>query len=127
MPSVSRDGVRLSFEQSGRGEPALVFVPGWCCDASFYAPQVERFSRSHAVTTVELRGCGNSDRPTVGYDIPNLAEQLSTGRPGGTGHPHRVPSTSIVSLRRPHSPATTISLPAGTRQMPMVLATWSSA
>src|SRR5689334_13946165 len=56
MPVVSRDGVRLYFEQGGRGEPALVFVPGWCCNASFYAPQVDHFSRSYAVTTIELRG-----------------------------------------------------------------------
>jgi pimeloyl-ACP methyl ester carboxylesterase len=77
MPYARRDGVSLYFDQEGRGEPELLFVPGWCCDASVYAPQVEHFRTSHAVTIVELRGCGRSDGPANGYDIPSLADDVA--------------------------------------------------
>ncbi|HEX6699122.1 MAG TPA: alpha/beta hydrolase [Gaiellaceae bacterium] len=77
MPYAQRDGVRLYFEQGSQGEPELLFVPGWCCDVSLYAPQFEHFGASHAVTTVELRGCGRSDRPADGYDIPSLADDVA--------------------------------------------------
>jgi pimeloyl-ACP methyl ester carboxylesterase len=78
MPYAERNGVRLYYERDGAGEPELVFVHGWCCDASFYAPQVEHFRSAHAVTVVELRGCGRSDRPPDGYGIPSLADDVAT-------------------------------------------------
>jgi pimeloyl-ACP methyl ester carboxylesterase len=77
MPYAQRDGVKLYYERYGAGEPELVFVHGWCCDATLYAPQAEHFRRAHAVTVVELRGCGRSDRPAEGYDIPSLADDLA--------------------------------------------------
>ncbi|MBN2288595.1 MAG: hypothetical protein JXQ83_04630, partial [Candidatus Glassbacteria bacterium] len=33
--AVSADGVRIAYQVQGRGEPALVFVHGWCCDKSY--------------------------------------------------------------------------------------------
>ena len=32
--AISADGIPISYEVRGGGEPALVFVPGWCCDRS---------------------------------------------------------------------------------------------
>lgn len=77
MPYAERDGVKLYYERAGDGEPELLFVHGWCCDASFYAPQVEHFRTAHTVTVVELRGCGRSDRPTDGYGIAGLADDVA--------------------------------------------------
>jgi pimeloyl-ACP methyl ester carboxylesterase len=77
MPYAERDGLRLYYEREGRGELELVFVPGWCCDHTFFAPQFDYFKRSHTVTAVALRGCGRSDRPPDGYDIPSLADDLA--------------------------------------------------
>jgi pimeloyl-ACP methyl ester carboxylesterase len=77
MPHAERDGLRLYYERAGSGEPELLFVPGWCCDHTFFAPQVEHFARTHAVTALALRGCGRSDVPADGYDIPTLADDLA--------------------------------------------------
>ena len=77
MPYVRRDDLELHYEQRGSGEPPFVFVHGWCCDRTFFAPQFEHFGRSHAVTTYDLRGCGESSRPAGGYDIPTLADDLA--------------------------------------------------
>lgn len=77
MPYASRDGVSLYYEQAGRGDPPLVFVHGWCCDHTFFQPQLDHFQASRAVATLDLRGCGRSDRPDDGYDIPTLADDVA--------------------------------------------------
>ena len=76
MSYAKRDGVSLHYEQEGSGDPPLLFLHGWCCDHTFFQPQVEHFKSSHAVTALDLRGCGDSDRPPVGYDIPALADDV---------------------------------------------------
>jgi pimeloyl-ACP methyl ester carboxylesterase len=93
LPYVKRDGIKLFYERRGTGEPPLLFVHGWCCDHSFFRPQVDHFASAHAVVTLDLRGCGQSDRPESGYDIPTLADdvawlvgELGLSRPVVVGH-----------------------------------------
>ena len=77
MPYATRDGLRLYYEQDGSGDRSIVFVHGWCCDHTFFAPQCERFKSSSTVTSFDLRGCGRSDRPNDGYSLPDLADDLA--------------------------------------------------
>jgi pimeloyl-ACP methyl ester carboxylesterase len=78
VPYVERDGVKLFYERRGAGDLELLFVPGWCCPRLAFAPQVEHFATSCAVTAADPRGCGRSDAPADGYDIPSLADDLAT-------------------------------------------------
>jgi pimeloyl-ACP methyl ester carboxylesterase len=74
--SVTHDGVRLVYETAGAGEPPIVFVHGWCCDRSYFAPQLAHFAAQHAVAALDLRGHGESGRsgPAAdGYRIESLA------------------------------------------------------
>jgi pimeloyl-ACP methyl ester carboxylesterase len=77
VPHVERDGVKLYYERHGAGELELLFVPGWCCAHTAFAPQIEHFAGSCTVTGVDPRGCGRSDAPGDGYDIPSLADDLA--------------------------------------------------
>ncbi len=73
---ISADGVRLAYDTAGAGDPPIVFVHGWSCDRSYFAPQFEHFATSHAVAAMDLRGHGDSSRPDPGpgrYDIDALA------------------------------------------------------
>ena len=45
--AVSPDGIPVTFETHGTGEPALVFVHGWSCDRSYWRDQVGDFARRH--------------------------------------------------------------------------------
>ena len=76
---ASAPGVRLAYDAAGAGDPPMIFVHGWCCDRSYFAPQVARFSASNAVVTVDLRGHGESSAPDPGpgaYDIAVLADDV---------------------------------------------------
>jgi len=77
MPYAERDGLRLYYERDRTGELELLFVPGWCCDHTFFAPQFDYFKGTHTVTALALRGCGRSDSPPDGYDIPSLADDVA--------------------------------------------------
>jgi pimeloyl-ACP methyl ester carboxylesterase len=77
MPHAEIDGLRLYFERSGEGSE-LLFVHGWCCDWTAFRPQFDHFAGTHAVTAVDLRGCGRSDRPEGGgYHIRDFADDLA--------------------------------------------------
>ena len=93
MAELTRDGVRLHYVAEGAGEPALIFVHGWCCNYTFFQPQFDHFKSSHRVVALDLRGCGESDQPHDGYDIPTLADDvaalsshLGLARPVIVGH-----------------------------------------
>ncbi|HEU5243753.1 MAG TPA: alpha/beta hydrolase [Gaiellaceae bacterium] len=77
MPAADVAGLSLYYERAGSGEPELLFVPGWCCDHTAFQPQFDHFARAHTVTSVDLRGVGQSDAPDGGYSIPSLADDLA--------------------------------------------------
>src|SRR5262249_3760884 len=74
--SLSVAGVRLAYDAAGAGDPPMIFVHGWACDRSYFAPQFRHFAAGHAVAAMDLRGHGDSSRPAPGpgvYDIDVLA------------------------------------------------------
>ena len=77
MAELMRDGVRLAYEEVGSGEPAIVFVHGWTCDRSHFAPQVARFAPAHRCVSVDLRGHGESDAPEQAYTIDGFADDVA--------------------------------------------------
>ena len=77
MPYAELGAVRLYYERAGSGECELLFVHGWCCDRTAFSPQFDHFARTHAVTALDLRGCGRSDQPEDGYTIPDFADDLA--------------------------------------------------
>lgn len=72
----SRHGARLAFVRAGSG-PALLFIHGNACDHTYFAPQIEHFSRTHTVIAVDLRGHGASDAPETGYGFPGWADDCA--------------------------------------------------
>jgi pimeloyl-ACP methyl ester carboxylesterase len=76
VPYAEVGGLRLYYERAGSGEPEFLFVPGWCCDHRAFQPQFDHFARAHGVTSLDLRGCGQSDAPEDGYLIPQLADDV---------------------------------------------------
>ena len=78
MAFATRTGVRLHYVEAGTGDPPFVFVHGRCFDHTFFQPQFDHFQASHCVIAMDLRGCGQSDKPADGYDIPTLTDDIAT-------------------------------------------------
>lgn len=76
MPHLTRDGVKLYYDEAGSGSP-IVFVPGWTCNRSHFAPQAAHFSSAHRCISVDLRGHGESDTPEQVYTIEAFADDVA--------------------------------------------------
>lgn len=75
---LSKDGTPISCEVYGAGEPTLVFVHGWCCDARYWRAQVPHFSKSHRVVTLDLAGHGHSGTTRSQYSMLAFGEDVQT-------------------------------------------------
>ena len=63
---VERDGVRLSWERYGRGEPTVFLLPTWSMlHSRHWKLQIPFLARSYQVLTCDGRGNGRSDRPAT--------------------------------------------------------------
>ena len=77
LKSANRDGVNLAYLDTGSGEPALVFIHGWCCNQTMWGEQTKAFAPKHRVIAVDLRGMGESDKPDQDYDIDAFGEDMT--------------------------------------------------
>lgn len=82
----------LAYDAAGEGSPDVLFLHGWCCDRSFFAPQFAHFSTAHRVVAVDLPGHGESAAPTeytieaLASAVATLARDLGLGRSVVVGH-----------------------------------------
>jgi pimeloyl-ACP methyl ester carboxylesterase len=76
MPHLTRDDVKLFYDEAGNGDLPLLLVHGWACDRTYMAPQFEHFRRTHRVIAVDLRGHGQSDKPKQDYTMAAFANDL---------------------------------------------------
>jgi pimeloyl-ACP methyl ester carboxylesterase len=76
----------LAYDTAGHGDPPMLFLHGWCCDRSFFAPQIDHFSTAHGVVTADLPGHGKSAAPAE-FTIEALAVEVAAlGRALGLEH-----------------------------------------
>ncbi|MFT8322128.1 MAG: alpha/beta hydrolase [Bacillus sp. (in: firmicutes)] len=76
MPTIQvNDGTNIFYEEKGSGHP-LVMIHGWGFSGRFFHRNVDALAEHARVITIDLRGHGNSDKPTFGYRVPRLAKDL---------------------------------------------------
>ncbi|MFG2721990.1 alpha/beta fold hydrolase [Streptomyces sp. NPDC048416] len=68
-------GNRLAYEDHGAGRP-LVFLHGWGTSGRVWDAQAVDLVADHRVITLDLRGCGRSDRPATGYTIAEVTRDV---------------------------------------------------
>lgn len=73
---LSKDGTPISYEIYGAGEPTLVFVHGWSCDARYWRVQVPHFSKKHRVVVLDLAGHGHSGMMRTKYTMAAFGEDV---------------------------------------------------
>ncbi|HEX8248238.1 MAG TPA: alpha/beta hydrolase [Pyrinomonadaceae bacterium] len=68
-------GVKVHYNDVGKGKNALVFVHGWTCNADFWRQSVNEFS-NYRVIAVDLPGHGASDKPQTDYSMEYFAKSV---------------------------------------------------
>jgi len=119
MPHLTRDGVRLYYEEQGAGDPPMVFIHGWCCDRTYLGPQAAHFSAAHRCVSIDLRGHGDSDKPEQEYSIAGFADdaawlfgELGIARPVVVGHSMGGATALALAAAHPGLPAAIVMLDA---------------
>ena len=61
MPDARADGVRIHYDDEGSGEPALLFLTGWCSSRERWGKVAEATAARRRVLAFDWRGHGSSD------------------------------------------------------------------
>jgi pimeloyl-ACP methyl ester carboxylesterase len=78
MPKVNRNGVNIDYEVTGPGQKEIVLINGMGRDRNSWVMQKHALSERFTLLLYDHRGCGKSDSPKDGYDMPNLVEDLKS-------------------------------------------------
>ncbi len=106
--AISTDGVSIAYEVRGEGEPALVFVHGWCCDRNYWNEQLQHFAEKYKVVSIDLAGHGESslDRKewtmgAFGEDVVAVVNKLNLDQVVLVGHSMGGPVILEAARRMP--------------------------
>jgi pimeloyl-ACP methyl ester carboxylesterase len=67
------NGIRVHYVTAGTGEP-LLLLHGWPFTWYTWAKVIPELAKRYTVIAPDLRGLGDSSRPTAGYDLQNKAD-----------------------------------------------------
>lgn len=74
MPEALSEGIRISFDDHGRGEPALLFMPGWCGGRGVFDELARRCATHRRTLTLDWRGHGRSAKPAGDFGADDLVK-----------------------------------------------------
>jgi pimeloyl-ACP methyl ester carboxylesterase len=104
----SADGVPISYEVYGSGEPTLVFIHGWSCDARYWRAQVPHFAANHRVVVIDLAGHGHSGlereeytMAAFGADVESVVGDIDAAQVILVGHSMGGPVSVAAAQRMP--------------------------
>lgn len=72
MAELTASGI--AFDDRGQGEPALLFLPGWCGPRTVFGPLADRLEGSFRTLAVDWRGHGESKAAEGDFGSDDLVE-----------------------------------------------------
>jgi len=75
MPQVDVEGLTISYDVQGEGEP-LLLIPYTSADHACYAFQLPSYTEHFSCIAVDLPGSGESDTPAGPYSTEGYADQV---------------------------------------------------
>lgn len=74
--NTTSDGLRISFDDSGSGSPAVVLIHGSFGSGSHYAALADHLRARHRVLIPDVRGHGASDTPAGAFGLREAARDV---------------------------------------------------
>jgi pimeloyl-ACP methyl ester carboxylesterase len=74
--TLSPDNVHIEYHLYGQGEPAVILVHGWACDANYWQSQIGPLASHYTVVAVNLAGHGASAANRSDWSIANYAQDV---------------------------------------------------
>lgn len=73
------DSLTIYYEQSGNGDTAIIFIPGWMMSTEVFEHQLAHFkdSTEYTALTYDPRGQGKSSKPVEGHTYQQHARDLA--------------------------------------------------
>jgi pimeloyl-ACP methyl ester carboxylesterase len=76
MPKIKVNNLTMNYEQQGAGEP-LLLIPYLAADNACYAFQLADYAKHFSCISVDLRGAGETDKPTGTYSTELFADDVA--------------------------------------------------
>jgi pimeloyl-ACP methyl ester carboxylesterase len=76
MPQIDVDGLTISYDVQGEGEP-LLLIPYLSADHACYAFQLPAYTEHFSCVALDLPGSGESDKPAGPYSTEVYADQVA--------------------------------------------------
>jgi pimeloyl-ACP methyl ester carboxylesterase len=73
----SADGVHIEYHVYGHGEPAVVLIHGWACNASYWRAQLADLSSRYTTVTLNLAGHGGSGSNRTDWSMAHYGEDVA--------------------------------------------------
>ncbi len=67
---------RIAYDDHGTGEPALLFLTGWCSNRSRWHAVADRCAESRRTLSCEWRGHGDSDPTTSDFGLEEMVTDV---------------------------------------------------
>ncbi|HZE05664.1 MAG TPA: alpha/beta hydrolase [Solirubrobacteraceae bacterium] len=76
MPKIEVDGLTINYDVQGEGPP-LLLIPYLGADHACYAFQLPAYAERFSCVSIDLSGCGESDKPQGPYSTQAYADQVA--------------------------------------------------
>jgi pimeloyl-ACP methyl ester carboxylesterase len=71
---IVKEWTGITYDDRGAGEPALLFLPGWCGPRTLFDPLAARLDDRCRILTLDWRGHGESNPVGEDFGSPELAD-----------------------------------------------------
>ncbi|MBT6074580.1 MAG: alpha/beta hydrolase [Gammaproteobacteria bacterium] len=72
----STDNVAINYYEKGNGPKVLVFIHGYSCNSNYWWAQLEHFSKTFKVISVDLGGHGLSGQNRTDYNMSQFGQDV---------------------------------------------------
>jgi pimeloyl-ACP methyl ester carboxylesterase len=75
--TIRNQQVEINYFQQGQGKTTLLFLHGWCINATYWQNQIDHFSENYNVYAIDLPGFGKSGAERTHWTVEEYARDVT--------------------------------------------------